>query len=231
MKNLTHALAKFRQEFTESEEMRIYTLLELPSRPLHETSIVDLYKACWVFVQPLPSYNDNREIFVHVKKYQREDPELKSLTWMKEKSEMEKTLPVGCEEGLLAGGETFDEIYEGLSSNFYVIQQGSLFVAPEGTILQGTVMKLVLEACVSLGIPIVRAVPSLRTLNEWSGCFISSTTRLALPIHRICFPDHNWPEKIYPNVCQEILAIRSFVKSKLESRSTPIEVPEYPSSS
>lgn len=204
------------------EEMRIYTLINNPNKPLHETNESELENFCYVYLQPLPTLND-REIIVQMKLYAREDPEVKSLEWMKQKTELEKTMADTFEETLLVSGNNSDEIYEGLSSNFFVIRNGCLYVAPEGTILLGTIMKHVLDACEKLNITVIREPPSLKYLDEWSSCFITSTSRLVLPIQKICFPDHpSIPEKLFTTVPQDLQNIKNCVQRSLEEKSFDI---------
>jgi len=222
VKNLRVGIQTFRKTFTGSEEMRIYSLLKAPGKPLHQLSDSELSENCWLYIQPLPNLKD-REVIVQVKKYERESPEIKSLDWIRAKTELEQNLPSECEECLLAGGESQMELYEGLSSNFYVIQDGVLRIAPEGTILLGTIMTLVLEACEKLHIPIIREVPTLEQIETWNGCFISSTSRLVLPVNKITFPDHPViADREYKEQCQQIVAIKDFVQAQLEEHSTEI---------
>eukprot|EP00339_Tiarina_fusa_P010244 CAMPEP_0116999404 /NCGR_PEP_ID=MMETSP0472-20121206/2117_1 /TAXON_ID=693140 ORGANISM="Tiarina fusus, Strain LIS" /NCGR_SAMPLE_ID=MMETSP0472 /ASSEMBLY_ACC=CAM_ASM_000603 /LENGTH=243 /DNA_ID=CAMNT_0004698805 /DNA_START=220 /DNA_END=951 /DNA_ORIENTATION=- len=225
MKNMQLGIKLFRENFPQQEdEIRAYSLLQKPDSDvrLHELNSSELSERCWLYLQPLPT-KENREITVQVKKYQREDPEIKSLEWMRIKTELEKSLPPNFEETLLAGGDNYNELYEGLSSNFFAVKEKSVFVAPEGTILLGTMMRLVLEACDSLGFRVVREVPKVTEVSEWSGCFISGTSRLVLPINRITFPDHDGiQEKVFTEKCSVVVAIRKFVSDKLEERSVVI---------
>lgn len=75
-------------------------------------------------------------------------------------------------------------LYEGLSSNFFVIRSdGSLQTAPTDSVLVGTVMKRVLRDWKYSGI--VFEHPKIREIDTWKGAFITSTSRLILPIHKI----------------------------------------------
>jgi len=160
---------------------------------------------------------------VQVRRYQREAPDVKSLDWLRAKKDMENELPPGMEECLLAGGSGHNELYEGLSSNFFAVRKGTVYVAPDGTILLGTVMRLVLDACKALDIPLKREVPLLEHVSEWDGCFITSTSRLVLPISSVQFPDHpDMPEKSFDKPCDTILAIQQFVQQELENRSVDV---------
>lgn len=75
-------------------------------------------------------------------------------------------------------------LYEGLSSNFFVIRRdGCLQTAPLDQVLPGTVMKRVLERW--KGSEIVFEKPKIEDAKEWLGAFITSTSRLILPIHAV----------------------------------------------
>lgn len=220
--NLRVAMEKFKKEYVSSkeQEMRIYTLINT-KKPLHEATKTDIEDSCYVYLEPLPSLN-HREIIVQMKIYEREDPEVKSLEWMQKKSELEKSMENKFEETLLVSGNG-NEVYEGLSSNFFAVRNGNVYIAPEGTILLGTIMTHVLEACEKLNIPVIREPPSLKYLHEWSSCFITSTSRLVLPIQRICFPDHpSINEKTFTETCPELTKIQEFVNMTLEEHSVEI---------
>lgn len=72
-------------------------------------------------------------------------------------------------------------LYEGLSSNFFVFQNDKLYTAFEG-ILFGTIMKIVLEVCQEMSIEVVKSPPKLKDIDSWQEVCISSTSRLLLPI-------------------------------------------------
>ena len=75
-------------------------------------------------------------------------------------------------------------MYEGLSSNFFVIRSdGSLQTAPIDSVLVGTVMKRALNdwKCSE----IVFEHPKISEIDTWKGAFITSTSRLILPIDKI----------------------------------------------
>lgn len=72
-------------------------------------------------------------------------------------------------------------MYEGLSSNFFVLQNDKLYTAFDG-ILFGTIMKIVLEVCKEKNIEVVKSPPLLKDINSWQEVCISSTSRLLLPV-------------------------------------------------
>lgn len=78
--------------------------------------------------------------------------------------------------------EKNNSLYEGLSSNFFVIQNNSIVTAPEHAVLAGTIQQLVIQCCKSNNIPIIRDFPQVNELDQWEACFLTSTSRLLLPI-------------------------------------------------
>lgn len=75
-------------------------------------------------------------------------------------------------------------LYEGLSSNFFVIRSdGCLQTAPLTEVLAGTIMRRVLEKWKYSEIVFEKARGE--DALGWRGAFITSTSRLILPIHTI----------------------------------------------
>lgn len=80
-------------------------------------------------------------------------------------------------------------LYEGLSSNFFVIHpDGCLQTAPLTEVLPGTVMKRVLENWKYSEIVFDKVKGE--DVERCLGAFITSTSRLILPIHTIILLDN-----------------------------------------
>ena len=80
-------------------------------------------------------------------------------------------------------------LYEGLSSNFFVIRSdGCLQTAPLNEVLAGTIMKRVMEKWKHSEIVFEKA--RIEDAGGWRGAFITSTSRLILPIHAILLENH-----------------------------------------
>lgn len=112
----------------------------------------------------------------------RADPNVKSTAWIEERKRYTDLIKgTAVNEVILVQDD--GSILEGLSSNFAVItKDGSLHTAPDDLVLPGTIMKIVKEACEKLGIPIDLATPKLPENQEWQAAFITSTSRLVLPV-------------------------------------------------
>jgi branched-subunit amino acid aminotransferase/4-amino-4-deoxychorismate lyase len=76
---------------------------------------------------------------------------------------------------------------EGLSSNFFVVMKdNSIWTANDG-IISGTVRSLILKVCEELNINVVFKSPQVNDIKNWKEIFISSTSRLLLPIPKLYF--------------------------------------------
>jgi len=92
-----------------------------------------------------------------------------------DRSTLEADLSKDTNEALLLNEESQD-LYEGLSSNFCVYDRKlqSLVTAPVGTVLQGTILKIVVAVCDQEKIPVQYKFPNLKNIQDWEGAFISS---------------------------------------------------------
>ena len=62
--------------------------------------------------------------------------------------------------------------------------------------LEGTVRKLLLEECEREGVEVDLSPPSLEEIDEWQGCFISSTSRLLLPVSRVVYTSKDGEQRV-----------------------------------
>lgn len=122
----------------------------------------------------------------------RSNPTVKSTEWVGQRRAAEESKRVDSNEVILA--DLKGNLYEGLSSNFALITSGnkgcvSLMTAPDATVLSGTIMKVVKQKVHLLGITLLETPPTLRDLEQCKAAFITSTSRLVLPIHNILLPN------------------------------------------
>lgn len=101
------------------------------------------------------------------------------LDIFRDRKRLEESKAVDSNEVILM--DEAGRLYEGLSSNFFVIRpDNSIQTAPLASVLPGTIMKRILtEETVVFEYPLVGEA------GEWLGAFITSTSRLILPIHQI----------------------------------------------
>ncbi|RME82693.1 MAG: hypothetical protein D6775_10205 [Caldilineae bacterium] len=76
-------------------------------------------------------------------------------------------------------------ITEGSNCNVFAVVDGVLTAAPEGVILEGTVMRRVMMLAQELDIPLARRALPLAELEHWQEAFLTSTRRGVLPINRV----------------------------------------------
>lgn len=116
----------------------------------------------------------------------RSDPTIKSTKWIEDRKTLKDLIKGTDHNEVLIIDETSHEILEGLSSNFGVLtKDGRMVSAPDSMVLPGSVMKLMKEACKDMGIPINEKCPNIDEAGEWQAAFITSTSRLVLPITEI----------------------------------------------
>ncbi|KAJ2849810.1 hypothetical protein IWW36_002363 [Coemansia brasiliensis] len=127
----------------------------------------------------------------------REDPEAKDLKWVHKRERLEQLIKPPVNEVVLVSWNE-KRFFEGLSSNFFAVRQIAtdsvptfrnykVISAPLNSVLLGTIMKLVLRICEEDAIS-VEFVPQLEP-ELWAGAFVTSTSRLVLPIENIVFGD------------------------------------------
>ena len=80
---------------------------------------------------------------------------------------------------------------EGTQTNFFAVLGGTLYTVGDG-VLEGTVRRVVLEVCARDGIPVELVAPNVADVMDWDGAFVSSTSRLVLPIDEVVVPAGQW---------------------------------------
>ncbi|GJJ73404.1 hypothetical protein EMPS_05762 [Entomortierella parvispora] len=140
-------------------------------------------------VEPLKAPKERRcKVMVHGSP--RHHATAKDSKWVRDRSKLEADLSKDTNEALLLDEESQD-LYEGLSSNFCIYDRKlqSLVTAPLYSVLLGTILKMVIAVCEQEKIPILYKFPNLKNIQDWEGAFISSTSRLVLPIETMIMPD------------------------------------------
>ncbi|KAI9032521.1 aminotransferase [Phycomyces nitens] len=148
-------------------------------------------------------------------------PEIKDSQWVRDRAEMERNKPKDVNEILLT--DHAGNVYEGMSSNFFSVELKNgrpvVVCAPLEHILLGTVMKIVMAVCDKEGIEMVWSFPRLQDAKHglWQGCFITSTSRLLLPIKSIGFKESAPVE--FPESSETIELLRKEIQKEIHSRS------------
>ncbi|CAI5725197.1 unnamed protein product [Hyaloperonospora brassicae] len=89
-----------------------------------------------------------------------------------------------------AGRDGDQLLLEGLVTNFFVVCEDRVYTADEG-VLEGSVRKLVLDACRELSILVVLEPPKLSERTLWQAAFITSVVRVVMSVTRLV-----WEEEI-----------------------------------
>ena len=133
-------------------------------------------------VAPLP-LRASPPVSVFIEGSGRQNARAKDSDWISARKPLEDAKPPECEEVILLGDD-HDSLLEGLSSNFFAVQNGTVQTASEG-VLEGTIKSIVLDVCHESGIQVDGSLPRLSEASTWDGAFITSTSRLVLPIGRM----------------------------------------------
>lgn len=136
---------------------------------------------------PVPKFDESKDTIL-LEKGERGTPTIKDTQWIKERKPLESLVKDNIEEVVLIDADGY--VYEGISSNFFVIMRGYndeliLQTAEDEYVLRGTVRSMVLSIAKSINISVSMSRPRTSDINKWVGIFITSTTRGVKPISRI----------------------------------------------
>lgn len=133
-------------------------------------------------VQPLPP-RPTPPVTVEVRGAPRSNPLAKDSAWVLQRQELQAAKAADCNEVVLCRAD--GSLMEGLTSNFFAVLEGGTVATAEQGVLHGTVREVVLQLCEREGIRVQLQPPRLDQLPRWQGCFITSTSRLALPVDAV----------------------------------------------
>lgn len=111
----------------------------------------------------------------------RPNPKAKSTGFIPQAEIARQAIPEGVEEGLMVERGT---VLEGLSSNFFAVDEGDVVTAP-GEVLEGITRRLVLEEIAGADLPLRREAPALNRLANWTEAWITSSSRGVMPVVQI----------------------------------------------
>ena len=150
----------------------------------------------------------------------RQNARAKDSTWIAGRVELERLKSADVEEVILVGEG--GALLEGLQTNFFVVtHSGRVQTADGGEVLLGTVRTLVLEVCASAGIPVDECPPRLADAATWQGAFLTSTSRLVLPIDELQLPGGAPPLRWAPQAAI-VQRIEALVAACVEARSAAV---------
>lgn len=149
----------------------------------------------------------------------RENAAAKDSEWVRKRKTLVDEKPDDVNEVVLVGDG--GALFEGLSSNFFALKNGTIYTAGEG-ILFGSVREAVLRAADRLGVPVVLKPPHISDVEAWEGAFVSSTSRLLLPVDEISLPDEDPPQNIKYHRSTLVEQLENAVMEDVQSCSEPI---------
>jgi branched-chain amino acid aminotransferase len=138
--------------------------------------------ALFVAIEPLPALPQQvyrQGVRVVTSRAERANPRLKSTAFIRSSQQERSALAAsGAFEALMVRN---GRILEGLTSNFYYIQDGVLGTAQRG-ILPGVTRRLVLNLARELGLPVRYRALAVAQLGELAEAFITSSSRGIVPV-------------------------------------------------
>jgi branched-subunit amino acid aminotransferase/4-amino-4-deoxychorismate lyase len=136
------------------------------------------------------SFPPHKRVKVEIEKKSRKSPEVKDSQWVRERQALEKSKPKDVNEVILM--DDHDQLYEGMASNFLAVMNNTVYCASLDHVLLGSILKIVVDICKKHDIAFKWEFPKLEDAKQgkWEGCFITSTSRLLLPIEAIYIGHH-----------------------------------------
>jgi len=197
LQSVRSALQTFASTYStgRSSELKISSLLtnvdydQFPPPAESTPTVVTLTElVLFTHVCQLPSISAN--VIVQVRTAHRNNPNVKDTEWVQIRKALENQLAMDENEILL---QTDDEkITEGTQSNLFVVDaEGTVVTAPSEAVLEGTIRKIVVELCALHNIPLKFELPDLKQVSTWQGAFLTSTSRIVLPISCLRFPENS----------------------------------------
>ncbi|GAB5360084.1 hypothetical protein AAMO2058_000597000 [Amorphochlora amoebiformis] len=138
----------------------------------------------WVHVRYMPTAK--LAVTAQVVGKPRNMPLVKNSAWILQRIPIEKSKEAGVDEAILSDG---DNLYEGLTSNFFVVRKGVVETAPYG-VLEGVMRETVIQACKAENIPLKFRFPRISEADTWTECFVTNTVKVVAEISMILLPRH-----------------------------------------
>jgi len=134
-----------------------------------------------VYVRKMPRVPETAQ--VEILRGHRNNPTVKDSQWVSDRSYLESRKLPETDEVIMAEGD--GSLTEGMTSNFFVVKDGMVFTAPDDTVLNGTMRSSVIKCCERRNIPFALRAPKVDEAESWDGCFITSTSRIVMPVRRL----------------------------------------------
>lgn len=180
----------------------------------------------YTYVEALPPVPRNPvKVVVRMRPPEAKMYEAKDTKWVTQRARLEREQ--GDANETVLTNESGQAI-EGTQTNFFAVVGGEVYTASDSEVLSGTIRAIVMDVCKENGVHVRLQAPAIEGHRKWEGAFISSTSRLVLPIDRIFVLDDASPsskecagEYSVP-VSGLVLNIQKWVTEKLRTHSTLI---------
>jgi branched-subunit amino acid aminotransferase/4-amino-4-deoxychorismate lyase len=126
---------------------------------------------------------------VEVAGHPREHAHAKNSQWVRDRhTQITKRYPDETHELVLHDDQ--GRLYEGTSCNFFVVDMNNeIRTAPLTHVLPGTIQLMLAKVCERESIPLRYAFPELQEYQDWKAAFLTSTSRIVVPIRRLIWSD------------------------------------------
>jgi len=159
----------------------------------------------------LPPEAYRQGVKIVTRRLDRALPEAKLTRFIERSRSTRQSLPPGVNEALMVNAAGF--IGEGLSSNFFAVEQGRVRTAGSG-VLAGVTRSLVFESLDRAGIPLSLEPVHLSELVNLEEAFITSSSRSVLPVCQIDAIQLGEPGPLTRQIMQQFAAL---VNEQIES--------------
>lgn len=171
------ALETFNKQFPDDHDERRITLLLDFAPPASHVRGFDIT----TYTEPLPRPpTEPVDIKIGHCPPSRHGKVAKDAQWTRDRKILEDQMGA-ANEVVMIDSNSF--LLEGTQSNVFVVIDNKIYSPDREDILEGTIRKVIKRVCEQNAIPLVlSAEVSLLNISAWQGAFLTSTSRLVLPI-------------------------------------------------
>ncbi|KAI8818296.1 uncharacterized protein EV422DRAFT_177787 [Fimicolochytrium jonesii] len=155
----------------------------------------------------------------------RQNAAVKDTQWIRDRTHLERHLSSEISEVVLYDAVA-GTLYEGLTTNLCVLTSDPigghayLASAPAGTVLEGTMLRLVHQVCGEMGLEVRRECLAVETRGSWKAAFLTSVAKPVVEVGLMRFADgsREWVLETGDEVVREIRRRVREHLTKLETR-------------
>jgi 5-formyltetrahydrofolate cyclo-ligase len=167
---------------------------------------------CHVELLPSPA---TPPIVVEICGKPRDNPLAKNVEWIAERKGLEERISnqINIHEVILSSAsidindQPLSQVVEGTQTNVFVVTKDGVVRTAGDGVLEGSIRKMVIEECKTRDIPLdMSSPPEIATMNEWNEMFLTSTSRLVLPVDQVIV---NTDSEAYPAALRAVASSRN----------------------